>query len=71
LHYARGDLGVGEEIVIESILGSTMKVRVIGTARFGDFDAVIPEVAGTASITGQSRFYFDPADPFQAGFFLR
>jgi trans-L-3-hydroxyproline dehydratase len=48
-----------------------MNVRVVETTRFGSYDAVIPEVSGTASITGRSEFYFDPDDPFRAGFILR
>jgi proline racemase len=32
---------------------------------------VIPEVAGTASITGRNAFYFDPADPLVRGFIFR
>jgi len=32
---------------------------------------VIPEVSGSASITGQNEFYFDPDDPLREGFILR
>jgi trans-L-3-hydroxyproline dehydratase len=48
-----------------------MTVRTVEEARFGPFDAVVPEVGGTAHIIGRSEFYFDPADPLQAGFILR
>jgi proline racemase len=71
LHVARGELALGESIAIESILGSTMTVRALERARFGPYEAVIPEVSGTAHITGRSEFYFDPADPFAAGFLVR
>ena len=54
-----------------SLIGSTMTVRTVEEARFGPFDAVAPEVGGTAHIIGRSEFYFDPADPLQAGFILR
>jgi proline racemase len=33
--------------------------------------SVIPEIGGTAFITGRNDFYFDPADPFGKGFILR
>lgn len=71
LHFAKGELSLNEPITIESILGSTMSVRVVGTTKFGPHDAVIPEVSGTASITGRNEFYFDPEDPFGAGFIFR
>jgi trans-L-3-hydroxyproline dehydratase len=71
LHHAKGELGLREKIIIESIVGSTMTVQAVETTRFGPYDAVIPEVSGTASITGQNEFYFDPADPFRSGFILR
>ena len=68
LHFAKGELAKHERITIESILGSTMSVEVVEVTRFGDFDAVIPEVSGTASIIGRNEFYFDPEDPFRSGF---
>ena len=71
LHHAKGDLGLNERIVIESILGSTMSVEIVELTKFGDYDAVIPEVSGTASFIGRNEFYFDPADPFSTGFILR
>ena len=71
LHFARGELGVNEQITIESIVGSTMCVKVVEVTKFGPYDAVIPEVSGTASIIGRNEFCFDPEDPFRDGFILR
>lgn len=71
LHFARGELSLNERITIESILGSTMSVRVVEVTKFGPYNAVIPEVTGTASIIGRNEFYFDPDDPFRAGFICR
>ena len=71
LHFAKGELDLNERVTIESILGSTMSVRVVELTKFGPFDAVIPEVGGTASITGRHEFYFDPEDPFRNGFIFR
>ena len=71
LHYAKGELGLNEKITIESIVGSTMSVEVVESTKYGDYDAVVPEVSGTASITGKSEFYFDPEDEFREGFILR
>jgi len=71
LHFAKGELGLNEWITIESIVGSTMSVRVVEVTKFGPYDAVIPEVSGTASFTGRNEFYFDPEDPFRNGFIFR
>ncbi|HJZ83306.1 MAG TPA: proline racemase family protein [Pyrinomonadaceae bacterium] len=71
IHYARGELKLNEKIAIESIVGSVMTVRAVAATTFGPHEAIIPEVSGTASITGRNEFYFDPEDPFREGFILR
>jgi trans-L-3-hydroxyproline dehydratase len=71
IHHARGELEVGREMVIESILGTTFTVRVAETTRLGPFDAVIPVVTGSAHVTGRHRFLIDPDDPLRSGFLLR
>ena len=71
LHFAAGELRLNQRITIESILGSTMSVKVAEVTTFGPYDAVIPEVTGTSAITGRNEFYFDPEDPFRAGFIFR
>lgn len=71
LHHAAGELGLNRTVTIESILGSTMTVSAVEQTKFGPHDAVIPEVGGTAAITGRHEFYFDPEDPLRAGFIFR
>lgn len=71
IHHARGEIGVGEQIVIESIIGSKFAGRVVQTATFGPHNAIIPEVEGTARITGRHEFLIDPGDELRHGFFLR
>jgi len=71
IHHARGEVGADETITVESILGSTFTGRVVGTTTFGGVPAVIPEVAGTAHITGRAEFWLDPKDDLGAGFLLR
>jgi trans-L-3-hydroxyproline dehydratase len=71
IHRARGELGVGEDMVIESIIGSRFTVRVLEETEFGPYPAVIPEVQGSASITGRHEFLIDPDDPLREGFILR
>jgi trans-L-3-hydroxyproline dehydratase len=71
LHFAKGELGLNQKIVIESILGSTMSVSAVKTTSLGPHAAIIPEVSGSASIIGRNEFYFDPDDPFRTGFIFR
>ncbi len=71
IHFARRELGEGQPFVVESILGTLFTGRVVGVTRLGHHDAVIPEVAGSAHIIGQSEFLLDPRDPLSRGFILR
>jgi trans-L-3-hydroxyproline dehydratase len=71
VHHVRGEIALGETIEIESLVGSTFRGRALATARCGPHPAIVPEVAGTASITGRHEFWLDPADEFPQGFFLR
>jgi trans-L-3-hydroxyproline dehydratase len=71
IHYARNELAVNQPIVIESIIGTRFNGRILKTSTFGPYPAVIPEVTGTAHITGRNEFYIDPSDPLKDGFILR
>jgi proline racemase len=71
IHHLRNELSKGKSITIESILGTCFSVKIVEEIQFGPYKAVIPQVTGTAHITGQSQFYFDPADPLKNGFIFR
>lgn len=71
IHLARKEIDFGEEMRIESITGSVFKGSIFKKEQYGGFDAVIPQVEGTAHIVGQCEFLIDPKDPFKYGFFLR
>ena len=71
IHFARKEIVVGQNMVIESIVGSRFTGRVLETTSYGGFDAVIPEVEGTAFITGRNEFWIDPEDDLRGGFILR
>jgi trans-L-3-hydroxyproline dehydratase len=71
IHHAKGEMMIGKRYTIESILGTTMEVRIIKTTKYGEYDAVIPEVSGTAHFTGMHEFIFDPDDPLRKGFIFR
>lgn len=65
---ARGDLTVGDSFVHESIIGSLFEGRVEGTAKVGDFDAIIPSIGGWARVTGFNTIFIDDRDPYAHGF---
>jgi 4-hydroxyproline epimerase len=65
---ARGRLAVGDVFVHESIIGSLFNGRVERTARVGEFDAIVPSIAGWARQTGLNTITIDDRDPFKHGF---
>ncbi len=65
---ARGLLGVGEEIVNESFIGSQFRARIMKETTVCGRPAVLPSVTGRAWITGTAQYLLDPSDPFPAGF---
>jgi trans-L-3-hydroxyproline dehydratase len=71
IHHARGEIDVDEPIIVESIIGSRFTGRIVETTTFGPYPAVIPEIEGTAHITGRHEFLIDPDDPLRYGFILR
>ncbi|WP_420645567.1 proline racemase family protein [Candidatus Leptofilum sp.] len=71
LHFAKGEIGLQEPFVVESILGSTFTGEVVATTEFGPYQAVIPQVSGTAHICGLNHLLIDPEDPLRQGFLLR
>lgn len=71
LHQARGELKKDDPFVVESILGTCFTGRIVETTRFGPFEAVIPEITGSAYITGRNELLIDPDDSLKNGFFLR
>ena len=68
--YAKGQQKEGEPFVYESILGTLFKGKIIGTTKVGDFDAVVPEITGSAFITGFNTLVIDDRDPVKHGFTL-
>ncbi len=71
LHHAKGEIGLHEPFVVESILGTTFTGEIVETTTFGPYPAVVPQVTGTAHLIGRSEWLIDPADELGAGFLLR
>ena len=70
LFHHRGLMTVGSTFVSRGLLGLDFTGRIAGETRVEDRAAILPEVTGTAYLTGFSQFLFDPADPLRAGFLL-
>ena len=68
--HARGELGIGQEFVNESFIGTRFTGRLLGETTVGPHPAVLPSITGRAWVTGTSQFHLDPTDPFPAGFLL-
>jgi len=66
--FAKGQLGVGDEIIQESILGTKFKARVLQQVDVGGYPGIVASIEGRAWITGHSVFTLDPTDPFPTGF---
>jgi trans-L-3-hydroxyproline dehydratase len=71
IHHARGEIRLGESMVVESIIGSCFSGRIVETTTFGPHTAVVPEIEGTAHITGRHEFLIDLEDSLREGFLLR
>ena len=56
--------------VHESIVGTTFKGRVLDRVTVGETPAIVPEIEGSAWITGEHAFLIDGDDPLRAGFRL-
>ena len=67
------DMGLlldGVPFVHESIVGTTFRGRVIEHVAIGERTAIVPEIEGSAWITGEHTFLIDGDDPLKAGFRL-
>jgi proline racemase len=54
----------------ESLIGTLFTGRITGRTRVGDFEAILPELEGSAWITGEHVFLVDEEDPLKSGFRL-
>jgi trans-L-3-hydroxyproline dehydratase len=71
IHKARKEIDFGTKMRIESITDSVFIGSVISEDDYDPFTAIIPQVEGTAHITGMQTFVIDPNDPMKNGFILR
>ncbi len=65
---AMGLLGPDRPFVHESLIGTTFAGRVAGRTVVGDREAIVPEIEGSAWMTGEHTFLVDDTDPLKQGF---
>ena len=70
LLHARGEMQIGETFTARSIIDSEFHGRIAETMVLGDILAIIPEITGSAWITGTHQYMLDPADPWPEGYRL-
>lgn len=68
--YAKGELGLGEEFVHESVIGTLFRGQIVAEAKVGPYSGIIPVITGNAYLTGFQHMVVDPRDPFPAGFYM-
>lgn len=64
----KGKLTEGGEVRVESVTGGLFRGRILGRTTVGDRNAVIPEITGSAHLTGFHQFALDPHDRLRSGF---
>ena len=67
---AMGIVQPGHPFVHESIIGTTFSAKVVDRTTVGDLAAIVPELTGSAWITGEHTFIVNDDDPLRRGFRL-
>ena len=70
LFHHRGVMGVGSTFISEGLLGLSFSARIGGETQVEGRPAILPEITGSAYLTGFSQILFDPDDPVRAGYLL-
>jgi proline racemase len=65
-----GVLAEDSSFVHESVVGTLFTGRILGRTQIGDRAGIVPEIQGSAWITGEHTFLIDGDDPLKAGFRL-
>jgi trans-L-3-hydroxyproline dehydratase len=61
-------LGDGQPFVHESVIGTTFRGTIRRRLMVGDCPAIVPEIEGSAWITGEHTFVLAEDDPLRGGF---
>ena len=66
--FGRGELGLEEDFVHSSLIGSRFVGRLVEQTTVGDTPAVVPTIRGRAWVTGRGELVLEDDDPFPSGF---
>ncbi len=69
--HGKNELDLDVDVVVESVIGSRFKGRLIRTIEVGEIEAVEPIITGSAFMTGIHQFVHDPNDPLDYGFTVK
>jgi len=68
--HAKEKLSLGVPFPHEGILGTIFTGKLLRETHVGSYRAVVPELSGSAWITGFAQYVLDPEDPFPEGYTL-
>ena len=69
-HFERGEMGVGDTFVHESVLNTMFTGTIEAETEVAGRRAIIPTITGSAYLTGFNELVLDSEDPLGAGLFL-
>ena len=69
-HFDRGEMGVGDTFVHESVLNTMFTGTIQAETEVAGHRAIIPTITGSAYLTGFNELVLDRDDPLGAGLFL-
>ena len=67
---ARGELAIGQQFVNEGLLGTLYYGRAVSAVTHSGVPGIVPEVEGSAWITGRAVLSVDPRDPLRGGYLV-
>ncbi len=65
---ARGEMAVGDQLTMRSIIGSQFDGQILADTEVAGTRAIIPSISGRAWITGTRQITVDPGDPWPTGY---
>ena len=68
--YARGVIGIGEQLTHSSIIGSEFHGRILAETTVAGRPAILPAIRGRAWITGYHTYRVDSQDPYPQGYLV-
>ena len=67
LMYSQGKIKEKQNYIQKSIIDTSFNTRIVKVSKNGN---ILPEITGSAYITGINKIYLDPNDTIKNGFFL-